>query len=193
MALGKYSTPKNEERIIMFIDLKDSTPISEKLGHQKYFQFIKEFIYNISNAAHKNDGDIYQYVGDEVIVTWAKEKRNNQKCINTLVMAQKFINKKANFFKENFGIVPEFRVGIHAGEVTVGEIGVIKKELAMSGEAMNITARIRSACSELNQKYIVSEDYFNYTHLQQWQGDDLGEIPLKGIETRNLKLYGLKI
>lgn len=193
MLLGTYSSPRTEKRTIMFIDLKDSTPISEQLGHEKYFLFIRDFIYTISNAALQCGGDIYQYVGDEVIVTWPKAEENNMKCIQTLILARKAINKRLNYFKQEYGIVPEFRAGIHLGEITVGEIGVVKKDLAMSGEAMNTTARIRSACSELNQKYIVSEDYFDFTNLKGWQGQDLGEIQLKGIEKRNVKLYGLKI
>lgn len=193
MLLGRYSAPRTEDRIIMFIDLKDSTPISEQLGHKKYFLFIKEFIYEVSNAALQCNGDIYQYVGDEVIITWAKEPDNNMKCIQVLISVRKALQSKAQYFKQEYGFVPEFRAGIHVGEVTVGEIGVVKKDLAMSGEAMNTTARIRSACSELNYKHIVSEKYFDYTNLKDWQGESLGEIQLKGLEKKNLTLYALKI
>lgn len=193
MTLGKYSIPRTEKRIIMFIDLKDSTPISEKLGHHKYFLFIRDFVYQVSSAALVNGGDIYQYVGDEVIVTWPQRKENNNKCIQTLIVCRKNLQAQSNHFRNEYGVIPEFRVGIHAGEVTVGEIGLVKKDIAMSGEAMNLTARIRSACSELNQKYIISQDYFDYTHLKEWQGEDLGIIPLKGIEKRQVNLYTLKI
>src|SRR4030095_2355416 len=65
---GKYFKPRNEKRIIMFLDLKDSTPVSEQLGHEKYFLFIKDFIYCVSNAILEQQGMIYQYVGDEVVV-----------------------------------------------------------------------------------------------------------------------------
>lgn len=193
MILGRYSAPRTEQRIIMFIDLRDSTPISEQLGHEKYFLLIRDFVFHVCNAALLNQGDIYQYVGDEVIVTWRKQKKNSKKCIQTLILSRKFLQSQANYFKTAYGVVPEFRVGIHAGPVTIGEIGVVKKELAMSGEAMNITARIRGVCSELNQKHVVSEDFFEFTNLKEWQGEDLGEISLKGIETRDIKLYGLKI
>ncbi len=193
MLLGRYSQPRNVKIIIMFLDLKDSTPISEKLGHEKYFLFIRDFIYQISQSALANGGDIYQYVGDEVIITWPMKKSNSNKCIQTLTMCRKNIQTHSKHFKDKYGIIPEFRAGIHAGDITVGEIGVIKKEIAMSGEAMNMTARIRSACSELNQKQIVSEDYFEYTSLKQWQGEDLGVIALKGLEKKDIRLYALKI
>jgi adenylate cyclase len=47
---GKYLKPKNEYLIIMFIDLKNSTPIAEKMDTAHYFQFIRAFIYHISTA-----------------------------------------------------------------------------------------------------------------------------------------------
>src|SRR5205085_9760102 len=68
--LGKYVHPKIEKRIVMFIDLTDSTPIAEKLGSQDYFRFIREFIYHVSNALIEYGGRIYQYVGDEIVVSW---------------------------------------------------------------------------------------------------------------------------
>ena len=69
-------------------------------------------------------------------------------------------------FRKKYGCtVQRFRVGIHIGIVTVGEIGVIKKDLAMSGDTMNTTARIRTCCSELNQKYLASKDFIDRADL----------------------------
>ncbi|MGZ8559504.1 MAG: adenylate/guanylate cyclase domain-containing protein, partial [Chitinophagaceae bacterium] len=99
---------------------------------------------------------------------------------------------KSDYFRRTYGITPEFRAGLHIGNVTIGEIGVIKKDIAISGEAMNITARIRSACNELNQKFIVSGEYFDTGILKSWQGEDLGGVSLKGVD-ESMKLYALKI
>ncbi|MEO6252358.1 MAG: adenylate/guanylate cyclase domain-containing protein, partial [Ferruginibacter sp.] len=150
---GKYMQPKIENRIIMFMDLKDSTPIAEKLGHVENFKFIRDFIFHVSMAMIEHDGRIYQYVGDEVVVSWLYNKSNTKKCMASIIEARKNLQKYSDEFRRRYDIAPEFRVGVHMGEVTVGEIGVIKKDLAMSGDTMNTTARIRSACTELNQKF----------------------------------------
>jgi adenylate cyclase len=189
---GKYLRPRNEKRIIMFLDLKDSTPIAEQLGHEKYFLFIRDFIYYVSRAVLENNGMIYQYVGDEVVVTWPYKKRNVLKSINTVIDSRKAIQRRADYFRRMYDIVPDFRVGLHAGEVTIGEIGVIKKDIAISGEAMNIAARIRSACNELNQKSVVSKEYFDTGILKSWQGENLGEVSLKGVD-ESIQLYALNI
>lgn len=190
--LGKYIKPRIEKRIIMFLDLQDSTPIAEKLGHANYFLFIRDFIYHVSTALLEHNGRIYQYVGDEVVVSWAYNSDNTQKCLNALLEARKMLQQNSAKFKRRYGIVPEFKVGIHVGEVTVGEIGIIKRDLAMSGDTMNTTARIRNSCNELKQKYIVSEDMKNAMNMQDWQYKSLGPIELKG-KSNTLELFALVI
>jgi adenylate cyclase len=189
---GKYAHPRIEKRIVMFIDLKDSTPIAEKLGHKDYFRFIRDFIYFLSIALIEYGGRIYQYVGDEIVVSWPYNLRNTKRCMDALIEARKLLQKNGERFRRKYGVIPEFRVGIHAGEVTIGEIGVIKKDLAMSGDTMNTTARIRSACSELNQKFIVSKDFMDAVDLKQWQAESLGMVDLKG-KASGVELFALKI
>lgn len=189
---GKYLTPKIEDRIVMFIDLKDSTPIAEKLGHQQYFLFIRKFIHHVSVALIEYDGIIYQYVGDEIVVSWMDNEKNIRRCLAAVIESRKNIQKHSEYFRRAFNIIPEFRVGIHVGEVTVGEIGVIKKDLAMSGDTMNTTARIRSACNELNEKFIVSKEFVEKSQLQSFQVQSLGLVELKGKAT-SIELFSLKI
>ncbi len=193
LMLGRYLEPKVEKRIVMFIDLKDSTAIAEKLGHQMNFKFIREFIYQVSNALIEYGGSIYQYVGDEIVVSWKFKPENPRRCMDALIAARKNLQSSSELFRRKFeSTTPEFRVGIHLGDVTVGEIGVIKKDIAMSGDTMNTTARIRSACSELNQKFIVSKDFIENIDLKKWQSQSLGVIELKG-KDKGIELFSLKI
>jgi adenylate cyclase len=190
--LGKYLQPRDEKRIIMFIDLRDSTTLAEKLGHKEYFKFIRDFIYYVSTGLMEYGGRIYQYVGDEIVVSWPDTRRNAKKCIYALIEARRSLNKHLNKFLRDYDTVPEYKVGIHAGEVTIGEIGIIKKDLVMSGDTMNTTARIRTACNELNQKFIISKDFLDRIQLEEWQAESLGPIELKG-KNSSIELFALKI
>lgn len=190
--VGRYVEPKIEKRIVMFMDLKDSTPIAEKLGHQQYFNFIRDFIYQVSIAIIEFEGTIYQYVGDEIVTSWLFEKNNTRKCLEAIIESRKNIQRKGEYFRRKYGFVPEFRVGIHLGDVTVGEIGVIKKDLAMSGDTVNTTARIRTASNELNHPFIVSKDFIDNIDLKKWQSASLGIVDLKGKET-GIELFSLEI
>ena len=196
--LGRYIEPKIEKRIVMFMDLKDSTPIAERLGHQLYFKFIRDFIYQASLAIIEFEGTIYQYVGDEIVASWLFEKKNKRKTKNirkalgAIIESRRNIQRKSGYFKKRYGVVPEFRVGVHLGDVTVGEIGVIKKDLAMSGDTVNTTARIRSASDELNHQFIASKDFIENIDLKRWKSASLGIVDLKGKET-GIELFSLEI
>lgn len=190
--LGKYLQPKEENRIIMFLDLKDSTPIAEKLGNKEYFKFIRDFIIYISEGVIQHDGRIYQYVGDEIVTWWPASAPNAKRAVASLITARKELNKASERFRRRYGLVPEYKAGIHAGVVTVGQVGIIKKDLVMSGDAINTAARIRSACTDLNQKYLVSKTMIELLDFKEWQTESLGPIDLKG-KNEDMELFVLKI
>lgn len=179
---GKYIVPREEKKIIMFIDLKDSTAIAEQLGHKKYFLFIKDFIYHVSKAILKCGADIYQYVGDEVVLSWPANEKNYKYCIRALLEVRKELQKNSEEYRRKFATIPDFRAGIHTGDVMIGEIGIVKKDLAMSGDSMNITARIKSIVTDLNKRFIATKDFVDATDLKEFQAESAGIIDLKGKE-----------
>lgn len=190
--LGRYIHPRAEERIVLFLDLKDSTPIAEQLGHFNYFLFIREFIYLVSLTLLDYDGRIYQYVGDEIVCSWKKTPRNAVKVVSALMVARRKLQRNSRHFKHQFGVEPEFRAGIHVGQVTIGEIGVVKKDLAMSGDTMNTTARIRTLCSELDQRFVISRDFADLLPVNRFPLESLGDVELKG-KADGLELLTLKV
>ncbi len=190
--MGKYLQPKEERRIIMFIDLKDSTPIAEKLGHKEYFKFIRDFIFYVSSGILEHDGRIYQYVGDEIVVWWPESKTNAKKVVASILAARKELNTNAERFRRRYGTIPEYKAGIHTGIVTVGQVGIVKKDLVMSGDAINTAARIRSACSDVNQKYLASKEVVDLLDMKDWQAESVGPVEMKG-KNENMELFALKI
>jgi adenylate cyclase len=176
----------------MFIDLKNSTPIAEKLGHKEYFKFIRDVIYCISAGIAEYDGRVYQYVGDEIVAWWPSTGINARKCVNSIIEARKILNLNTEIFKRNYDIIPEYKVGIHVGNVTVGQVGITKKDLVISGDTINTAARIRSACAELNQKFVVSKEFIELLNMKDWQSESLGMVDLKG-KNESIELFALKI
>lgn len=191
---GSYANPRVERRIVMFLDLKDSTPIAEKLGTSTYFSFIRDFIYYVSSALIEYGGNIYQYVGDEVVTSWPTSPASARKCLKALAEARKQLRKHRPDFMKKYGIIPEYRVGIHEGEVTVGEIGIVKKDLAMSGDTMNTAARIRTACGDLNMDVLASNAFIRLLQATGESHDhqSIGVLELKGKAT-GLELYSYSI
>ena len=190
--MGRYLQPREEDRIIMFLDLKDSTPIAEKLGHKEYFKFIRDFIFFVSEGMLAHDGRVYQYVGDEIVIWWPSSALNARKAVDSLLTVRKELNKHGELFRRSYGVIPEYKAGVHSGIVTVGQVGLIKKDVVMSGDAINTAARIRSACTDLNQKYVISQELVTLLDMKDWQTESLGQVDLKG-KNQTIELFALKI
>ena len=189
--LGKYLKPREENRVIVFIDLRNSTPIAEKLGNN-YFEFIRDFIFCISAGIMEHDGRIYQYVGDEIVAWWPSSKLNAKKAVDSLIESRKILNTNTDVFMRNYDIVPEYKAGMHVGPITVGQVGIAKKELVMSGNTINTASRIRSACNDLNQKFLVSKEVIDLLEMKDWQSESMGMGDLKG-KNEEMELFALKI
>jgi adenylate cyclase len=158
-SFGKYHKPIQETRIFMFLDMKSSTTIAEKIGHEKYFELLKAYYADMSDAILETSGEIYQYVGDEIVVSWTEKKgidKNN--CIECFNKISKKLLKKEGAYREKFGLVPEFKAGFHIGKVTTGVIGIIKKDIVYTGDILNTTARIQSECNTYRAKVLISEN-----------------------------------
>jgi adenylate cyclase len=180
---GKYNTPKEEKRIFMSLDINSSTEVAEKLGNEKYHELLKDFFADITNPIVDNKGDIYQYVGDEVIIAWKIEDgiANNQ-CVKCFFDMKVSIERKKEKYLERYGLVPSFKAGIHWGEVIVGEIGIIKRDITYSGDVMNTTSRIRNKCKEFEVDFIASSDLLVKLSLKNYITKYLGAIKLQGKE-----------
>jgi adenylate cyclase len=157
LLLGKYHKPGKEERVFMFLDLKGSTTIAEQIGDEKYFSMLRYF-YQVANEAIINTyGEIYQYVGDEIVISWEKKEGiRNANCLRCFTAIQEAVKKRAGHFTDTYGVVPAFKAGIHAGTVTTGEIGTIKKDIVYSGDVLNTTARIVALCNFYKEELLIS-------------------------------------
>ena len=143
--VGKYHNPREEERIFMFLDMKSSTTIAENLGHVEYYKLLNQYYADITEAIVQTSGEIYQYVGDEVVISWKlKNGYQNNNCLRCFFLIKQIFESVSEKYIKEFGLVPGFKAGLHLGKVTTGEIGVVKKEIKFTGDVLNTTARIQS-------------------------------------------------
>lgn len=156
---GRYHKPREEERIFLFADMRSSTSIAEKLGHTQYFQLLREYYKDFSNAIINSSGEVYQYVGDEIVITWRMHQNQNiNNCIDCFLAMKEKLETRTIHYQNRYGVVPTFKAGLHLGKVTTGEIGNLKKEIIFTGDVMNTAARIQALCSQLNTDILLSQN-----------------------------------
>ena len=95
------------------------------------------------------------------------------------------------FYQEKYGLVPFFKAGIHAGTVTVTEIGKYKKEIAYHGDPINTAARIQGKCNELGEELLISDELEEHIRNEQIALNNVGSILLRGKE-KSVDIYAVK-
>ena len=179
---GKYFRPKEEDRIFMFLDLKSSTSIAEELGHIQYSRLIQDCFSDLTASLEKNRGEVYQYVGDEVIVTW--ETRNglkNSRCLQFFFDYQGDLTARKEHYQDTYGVIPRFKAGMSSGMATVAEVGELKTEIAYHGDVLNATARIQGYCNELGEELLITESLARKVGLnEEYEFVPKGTFELRG-------------
>ena len=183
--LGRYFAPKVEQRSFMFLDLKSSTRLAETLDHVSYSRFVQDCYVELTKPLIDYNAHVYQYVGDEVVVSW---KMNRfflaASCYQFFYAFQKRIEMKKDYFLLKYGVCPQFKAGIHCGQVTVAEVGEIKTEIAYHGDVVNTASRIQNLCNQFQKELLVSESFLQYlAEKDQRLVTFIADAALKGKET----------
>ena len=191
--LGKYQDPMEEERVFMFIDLKSATTLAEELGHFSYSGFLRDYFQLVSNICVENRGEVYQFAGDGVILSWtmASCRRRARPVLCYHDMVQCF-RKTRRRFERKYGNYPHFKVALHIGRVVATEVGNYGSEMAYHGDALNTTARLQSLCNILKRDALMSENFVRkMPHLEGFTAEPQGSFQLKG-KNRDLEVFSLE-
>jgi adenylate cyclase len=192
MLFGKFRHPIVENRIFLFMDLKDSTKYAEKLGHIKFSEMIQDCFVDVDKAIPPFNAEIYQYVGDEVVLSWKSEEGlRNMNCIKFFFAFQNQLEKRKEYYETKYGFVPQFKAGANLGIITIAEVGVIKREIAYHGDTINTASRIQSVCNSYGKNFIIPEELkIEIEWTESFKTEFLDSIKLKG-KDREIKLYGV--
>ena len=159
--LGKYNTPKEEERSFLFIDLNNSTHIAEELGHTKYSRFLNCCFNDILEACKPYDFEVYQYVGDEIILTWLPKNDNNGKAIAIFESITKHLFLVRLKYQDKFSIIPTFKASAHTGKVASTIVGRRNQTFAYHGDVLNTAARLLELCKGYRKDLLFTKAYLD--------------------------------
>ncbi len=193
MTLGRYRRPTEEERIVAFMDLKGSTPLAERLGPARYHDFLNDVFFDVADAITESGGEVYQYVGDEIVVTWtARRGIKRADCVAFVFAVEDALAARRETFLADYGAEPRLRGALHIGPLMVGEIGDLKRQIVMIGDTMNTAARIEGACRKFGRDYIASVDLMRRVGELPTgvKAESLGLVPLAG-KVSELELFAL--
>ena len=192
LLIGSYHKPAEEERIFMFLDLNDSTAIAEKLGPVLFSEFKNDFFYDLAEPVIETRGEVFQYVGDEVVLTWRlKGGTKDANWLRCFYLIKDKIEKKKEKYITKYGVKPEFKAGCHCGKVFTSEVGDLKRSIVYSGDAVNTSSRIEEECRNFKKGFLVSDVLLKQTKISNgYKAENIGEIELRG-KLEKVSIYSI--
>jgi adenylate cyclase len=193
LLVGRYYQPREEQRIVLFLDLVNSTSIAERIGNVRFHAILSETFTRLSQVVTDYGGEVYRYVGDSMIATWPLgAPEENAQAIRCMFACQGALDGSASHLRKRHGHIPAFRAGMHAGLLVAGEIGGFKREIALLGDAMNTAARIEQACRTTGHDILVSKSLLECTEKPtEIVATSIGEHLLRG-KSEYIELFALE-
>ncbi len=192
---GRFRRPREETRVFLFMDLKGSTELAERLGHLRYSEMLQECFRDLTQVALRYEAAIYQYVGDEVVMSWPRLRRDDfrRNSVQAFFAYEQELALKKEEYRLRFGVEPEFRGGIDEGAVMATEVGDVKREIVFHGDVLNTAARLLELCKHREERLVVSDSIGKAVEEDAaYRTNWTEEVSLRG-KTEQVKAYSLQV
>jgi adenylate cyclase len=156
---------EKRELSIFFSDIQGFSGISEKLGPAALTALLNDFLTDMSDIIMEEGGTVDKYIGDAIVAFWnapiAQPDHATRACRAALRCQRKLAERRKEFY-DRTGVELYTRIGIHTGEVVVGNMGSNNRfNYTVLGDAANLASRLEGANKQFGTFIMVSEDTWN--------------------------------
>src|SRR5438270_6505852 len=153
-----------EERYLvsMFIDMRGSTKLAEKRLPFDTVFIVNRFLGAVSQAVIESGGQPNQFVGDGQLALFGLAVSPQTACRQALKAAAQIavrVDELNQFLKHDLREPIRFGIGIHGGEVIIGDIGYRDHMVFTAlGDAVNVAARLQDMTKSLSCEVVISDE-----------------------------------
>ena len=187
---GIYHQPVERKQIIAFLDMVGSSALAEKLPPKQSMEIIARFIFDACLVFRLHGGDVVNFTGDGLVILWPINQ--GDRALAAVKALQDRLKAHRAEYEEKFEIVPSFRMGLHAGDVVLSQIGEEKLFLGLHGDAVNTAARLEQLCKNYQTRLIFSRAF---RHRLSEESQDkivsLGRVEISGRE-ETMEIFTVK-
>jgi adenylate cyclase len=179
---GRYHSPIEENRFVLFVDIAGSTGLAERLGGVGIHRFLDRTFRLLTVAVVDYRGEVLGYVGDELIVTWREAGGAiDWRPLRCFMAMRDELARASNQLEREFGAAPRIRGSLHFGPVIIGEIGDVKRAIVFNGDVMNTAARLEELSRDVEGGFLASRAAIErFGSTPPFTIRDLGRLPIRG-------------
>ncbi len=139
---------ERKQAVVFFSDIRNFTKISEFLPPEQVVEFLNEYMSHMVPIILKHGGIVDKFMGDGIMALWGVPRSHPHDLSNALsaCLAMRIELVKLNESRKARKLTPLYiGMGLHAGDVTMGNIGSNERmEYTVIGDTVNLASRIES-------------------------------------------------
>ena len=182
--------------VLLYCDIRNFTTLSEKNDPTDVVAMLNYYYEMWHKTVKQHGGIINKFIGDALLSFFSHTNNlstnTSQAVTSAIIMVQSLTTINDSLAKQGLPMLDGIGIGIHVGEVILGDIGGERKDYTLIGDTVNITARLENLCKEYQTPIIISEA--SYTLLDKTLQKHfvyLSSLILKGKE-EGITFYGYK-
>lgn len=169
---------------LLFADIANFTQRAERVSPEVLAELTQQILECLTAVAHQHQGTVDKYMGDAVMVFWNAPfpqpdhaDRGVAAAVDMMAAIARFNAIGSNLLQ---GEPIEVRIGVHTGDVVVGDLGTrFRHAYTAIGDAVNVTARLQTLAREMREHLVVSQQTVGRLK-KHWSFISRGNIFLKG-------------
>jgi adenylate cyclase len=188
---GAETTSSRKHVCVMFLDIRNFTTFAEERDPEEvvdYLNTLFKFMIEIISAHH---GIVHQLLGDGFMAIFGAPIARGNPSKNAVDAGLAILDGVEK--EVQAGNIPATRIGIglHAGEVVAGTVGSdIHKEYKITGDVVNLAARIEQLTKQYDCKLLASEAVWRELEQGSYQAAQLQNVDVRG-RSGTVHLYRL--
>ncbi len=177
---------ERKELSIFFSDIQKFSTFSERLDPETLIAFLNDFLSDMTEIILAEGGTLDKYIGDAIVAFWnapLDQEDHAVRAVRAALNCQRKLAERRQEFKERTGVDLFMRIGVHTGEVVVGNMGSRERfDYTVLGDAANLASRLEGANKAFGTYLMVSENTWKKTG-GAFVGRELGKIRVVGRQT----------
>jgi adenylate cyclase len=152
---------EERELTLLFADLANFTTMSEKLEPRAVVKLLGKYFDSMSTVIYRHRGTVDKYIGDGIMAFWGAplpDDRHAEHALQAAIDMQLRFDKLARQLKKEGGPDLSMRIGIHTGNVIVGNVGSRARfAYTAIGDAVNLASRLEGSNKDYGTSILLSE------------------------------------
>ena len=151
---------RTQDVAVLFADIVGFTAYADGRDPKQVIATLRQFHERMEREVFQHGGTLDKYLGDGLMATFGTPFAGDSDALNALRCARGMIAAIVELNKERMGRnEPPIRVsvGLHYGQVVLGDIGLNRLEFAVIGTTVNAASRLEALTREFGCAIVVSD------------------------------------